>query len=163
MSKKKSETTKEPPIKELSKKSNAGRETKLNKEMIDEITGFIELGFTIKDTCEAVGIEQSTFFNWKNQGKRDRENGIKSEFLEFLESIKKGKHKIKQLMLSKIVQAANENWSAAAWWVERNFPEDYSLKPELRQKKTKANLKKNVNADINDIIEKLNEAFDEQN
>lgn len=159
MTKKKSETTKEPPIKELSKKKT-GRETKLNKEMIAEISSYIELGFTIKDTCEAVGIEQSTFFNWKNQGKLDKENGIKSEFLEFLESIKKGKHKIKQLMLSKIVQAANENWNAAAWWVERNFPEDYSLKPELRKIKNKSKSKK-VESDVGEILSKLNEKFND--
>lgn len=160
MTKKKSETTKEPPVKELSKKSNAGRETKLNKEMIAEIANYIELGFTAKDTCEAVGISQETFFRWKKQGKRDKENGIKSEFYEFYESIKKGKHKIKQLMLSKIVQAADENWNAAAWWVERNFPEDYSLKPELRQKKTK-NKGKQVESDVDEIINKLNEKFND--
>lgn len=160
MTKKKSETTKGPPIKELSKKSNAGRETKLNREMIAEIANYIELGFTIKDTCEAVGIEQSTFFNWKNQGKRDKENGIKSEFLEFLESIKKGKHKIKQLMLSKIVQAADENWNAAAWWLERKYPENYSLRPELRKTKTK-NKGKQVESDVDEIINKLNEKFND--
>lgn len=160
MSKKKPETTKEPPIKELSKKSNAGRETKLNKEMIDEIVGYIELGFTIKDTCEAVGISKDTFFEWKKQGKKDKENGIKSLFSEFSDSIKKGKHKIKQLMLSKIVQAANENWNAAAWWVERNFPEDYSLKPELRKTKTK-NKGKQVESDVDEIINKLNEKFND--
>ena len=124
--------------------------------MIDEIASYIELGFTIKDTCEAVGIMKSTFFDWRSQGKRDRENGIKSLFSEFSDSIKKGKHKIKQLMLSKIVQAANENWNAAAWWVERNFPEDYSLRPELRKTKSKSKTK-NVESDVDEITNRLNE------
>lgn len=159
MTKKKSETTKEPPIKELSKKKT-GRETKLNKEMIAEISSYIELGFTIKDTCEAVGISKETFFEWKKQGKRDKESGIKSDFSDFSDSIKKGKHSVKKLMLSKIVQAADENWNAAAWWLERNFPEDYSLRPELRKTKAK-NKGKQVESDVDEIINKLNEKFND--
>lgn len=159
MSKKKSETTKEPPIKELSKKKT-GRETKLNKEMIEKIARYIELGFTIKDTCEAVGINKDTFFEWKRQGKSDKENGIKSDFSDFSDSIKKSKHSIKELMLSKIVQTAKEKWEAAAWWLERNFPEDYSLRPELRKTKTK-NKSKNVESNADEIINKLNEKFDD--
>jgi hypothetical protein len=124
MAKKKQENQ-EPIVKELLKKTR-GRETKFNEEIREEILSYLKLGFTIKDTCEAVNISTETFFQWKKQGKTDKNNGIKSDFSDFSDSIKTAKHSVKKFMLSKIVQAAKENWNAAAWWVERNFPEDYS-------------------------------------
>ena len=158
MTKKKQENQ-EPIIKELLKKPT-GRETKLNKEIIEEILSYLKLGFSVNDTCEAVGITKQTFFRWKKQGKADKENGIKSDFCDFCDSIKTAKHSVKKFMLSKIVQTAKEKWEAAAWWLERNFPEDYSLKPELRTLKNKSKTK-NVESNAEEIINKLNEKFDD--
>ena len=146
---------KEPPIKELSKKNKAGAKLKLNEQMIKDISNGIALGFTIKETCEMVGIGLETFFDWRRTGKRDTDNGVNSIFSEFSESLKKAKTKILKAMLSKIVMAADEDWKAAAWYCERNFPEKFSLNPELRNKKSSK--KKSVEMDADEIINSLNE------
>ena len=83
MTKKKSETTKEPPIKELSKKTNA---RKLNEKVLTIIKHYLKIGVPIVEICKAIKVSKETFYRWKNKGEEDFKNGVDSLECDFYDS-----------------------------------------------------------------------------
>lgn len=158
MTKKKSETTKEPPIKELSKKSNA---RKLNKEIIELIKGYVRVGIPIEKMCKLVNIDKVTFYRWKRQGEEDKKNGIESLESYLCNSLIELQYFAYNLHMTNIERLANQgNLQASIFYLKSRYPEDFSENPELRKTKTK-NKGKQVESDVDEIINKLNEKFND--
>lgn len=87
---------------------------KYTPERIAIIVQAIELGATYKLAAAAAGISDTTFEDWRNNKPA------------FSASIKEaeGRGAIKRLEL--IERAANEgSWQAAAWKLERRYPDEY--------------------------------------
>ena len=81
--------------------------------------------------CEAAGISYKTFQHWYR---------TLPEFQEMVddaisESIAKGR----QIAIAAIFKHMDKNWMAAAWWLERNFPDEYGRRDridmDVRQRK----------------------------
>jgi transposase len=68
---------------------------------------------------EAAGISPRAFYSWK------------ADDAEFAEDIKKARASCALERLDKITSA--EQWQAHAWWLERQFPEDFSLVQKIEQ------------------------------
>jgi hypothetical protein len=86
--------------------------------------------------CKAAGIDYQTFLNWMED-----ENKI-----EFLEAVKKaeaaGLDKIKDMACRGIIEKFQTQWQSAAWWLERNYPEEFRNRQEVS---TSGNSTMNVN------------------
>lgn len=71
--------------------------------------------------CKIAGISYQTFLDWLN-GKP-----------EFLEDIKKaedqGNDRIKDLQKRKIIE--DKSWQSGAWWLERNFPDEFGRRERI--------------------------------
>jgi hypothetical protein len=80
---------------------------KYTPELIEQLIKYIEAGNYYKTACEAVGLGESTFYEWLK------------EKPEFLESIKKAEAQAIVRNLTIIQLAAKKNWQAAAWFLER--------------------------------------------
>lgn len=92
----------------------AGRRTKYTPETVDKLTQAIRLGATYQLACNYAGIGVSTFHDWLNAKP------------EFSQAIKEAEGKAAVLWLGKIEQAASDgNWQAAAWKLERRYPDMY--------------------------------------
>ena len=92
----------------------AGRRSKYTPETVDKITQAIRLGATYKLACDYAGISEDTFANWKR---------LHSDFSEAIKTAEGG---AVVGWLVKIEKAATEgNWQAAAWKLERRYPEMY--------------------------------------
>jgi hypothetical protein len=92
----------------------AGRKTKYTPETVDKLTQAIRLGATYKLACDYAGIDVSTFHDWVNTKP------------EFSAAIKDAEGKGALGWLAKIEQAASDgNWQAAAWKLERRYPQMY--------------------------------------
>ena len=50
----------------------AGRKTKLNPELQEEIVKRIRAGNYIRVACQAVGISHTTYFDWLKKGEEGR-------------------------------------------------------------------------------------------
>ena len=102
-----------------------GRPTKLTPEVQKRILAFIRAGNTFRDSAACAGIGESTFFQWK------RENP------EFLAALKKAEVQFIDRNLAIIQKTANKTWTAAAWLLERRFPErfgrDRKVVPEVEE------------------------------
>ena len=98
-----------------------GRRSKYTPETVDKICQAIELGATYKLACQYAGINFDTFCQWRE---------TKSEFSD---RINTAEGKAAHRWLAKIEVAANVHWQAAAWKLERRYPQDYGKTVQEQQ------------------------------
>lgn len=94
--------------------------SKLDKEMLATMVGMKRRGFSNRDICRAVGINEATFYRWLV---RDT-----SLHRALCKGIKKAEAEYKAELLELIMGAARKserNWCAAAWLLERKYPDEY--------------------------------------
>lgn len=94
---------------------------KLTQELVDRAIALKRDGLSNGDIICALGIHESTFYRWigdpKNKLQRELSEGLKQEEAAF-----------KQTLLTTIRAAAlarNQYWTAAAWLLERKYPDEY--------------------------------------
>lgn len=94
---------------------------KLTQELVDRAIALKRDGLSSGDIICALGIHESTFYRWigdpKNKLQRELSEGLKKEEAAF-----------KQTLLTTIRAAAlarNQYWTAAAWLLERKYPDEY--------------------------------------
>lgn len=93
---------------------NMARPTKYTPETTKKITDAIRVGATYRLACDYGGITEETFSQWRKR------------YPEFTEAIKEAEGAGAVGWLAKIEKAANEGaWQAAAWKLERRYPESY--------------------------------------
>jgi len=99
------------------------RQPVLTQRVVDDLAMAISLGATYDLACKYAGISYDTFADWR-KGKLPRsvEPEIKARFVQ-VTTRAEGQAAVK--WLAKIEQAANEDWRAAAWKLERRHPHDY--------------------------------------
>ena len=99
------------------------RPTSLNQDKIDNICTWLHAGYFVEDAARMAKIPKSTFYNWVEKGKADREAEIDSIHVEFLDAIEIARAQAEGIFLGSIRNAATRGvWQAAAWWMERSFP-----------------------------------------
>jgi transposase len=117
------------------------RPTALTKEVHDLIVDAIRLGNYQDYAANAAGITVTTFYNWMDRGKRERERLMNADekpnpkeaiFLEFFEAVEKAKGLAIAQNVAVIQRAAaTGTWQAAAWWLERTAQKTYGRKQQL--------------------------------
>lgn len=117
----------------------AGRPTKLTPDTVAKLATAIQAGATYVLACKYAGISYETFALWQRKAHEElerRQNPRVKEgtpewvegegFIQFLQSIQKAEGNAAIGWLAKIEQAAsNGHWQAAAWKLERRYPNDY--------------------------------------
>jgi len=113
----------------------AGRPTKLTKELIEEIAQYLRAGNYIETTAALVGIHRDSIYEWLKRGNAEIERVSKSNrarirkkeeiFVEFTDTVKKAQAQAEAMLVGLIGQAAQKNWTAAAWRLERKYPDKW--------------------------------------
>lgn len=98
-----------------------GRPSKLTPECQARIVQAIEVGATYELAAGYGGISYETFRRWMDAGEKAK-SGI---FRAFFEAIKSAESKAAIKWLALIDKAAADTWQAAAWKLERRYPQDY--------------------------------------
>lgn len=97
------------------------RPTKLTSDTQQKITQAIQMGATYEHAAQYAGITYETFNEWMKKGQSGKKG-----FSEFSEAVKIAEGRAVIGWLAKIEAAANGgNWQAAAWKLERRYPEIY--------------------------------------
>lgn len=109
----------------------------LTDELQDELCKYLQSGATIADACAMVGLAESTYYRWCQWGEAhdkgeklpDTPHKIvdRERCLEFLEAVKKARSRARVANVAIILKAAkNNNWQAAAWFLERSNPKEWA-------------------------------------
>jgi len=119
-----------------------GNITKLTPERQDTICKAIRLGATYLLAAQAAGITYATLWAWMDKGK----NGVAQIYVDFLDAVKKEEALHSQECLENIRSAGfhHQQWTAAAWLLERRYPREYGKEAELilRSERIEAKLDK---------------------
>lgn len=97
---------------------------KCTDELIEQACELKAKGFKDKDICECLGIHQSTYCNWKNKP-------TNKQHLKLIEGLKKAMKQHRLTLIGRIEEASAGDWRAAAWILERTYPDNYA-KPEVQ-------------------------------
>lgn len=127
------ETTK----KKAPAKKTAGRISPImNEQVQQELLNLIILGTPIRKAVTAVGITEKTFYTWMNRGMAERErletipnakpDLTEGVYLQFLQSCERARSEAIAKKVAVIAQSGvNGDWRAAAWWLERQVPDEF--------------------------------------
>lgn len=96
----------------------AGRKTLYTPARVATILDAIRLGNDKKVAAVAAGVGQSTFYRWLE------------DHQEFREAIEKAEADAETRKVGIISTAAEDTWTAAAWWLERKHPDRWARRPE---------------------------------
>lgn len=113
----------------MSKPSKSkGRPTKLTPKLQKEFCDVLRAGNTRSAACAYTNISYQSFLNWLERGEEAGE-GI---YFDFLENVAKAESAAEIRNVALIQTAAKAGtWQAAAWWLERRRPKDYSRHTKL--------------------------------
>ena len=105
---------------------------KLTPETTKTICDKIQQGITAKEASITSGITEQTFYNWIQKGKEAKSG----KYFEFFESIKKAEAELKASYEKIVKDAGEKTWTAAAWYLERKYPDEYGKKADYKLEHT---------------------------
>lgn len=108
---------------DLARKSG---ETMYTHQLAERIIGFIRAGGYVTQAAGAAGISPQTFYNWLRRGARGEE-----PFTFLVEGVEKAKDEAELRFVAIIAKAAETQWQAAAWWLERTRPRRFGRRDAL--------------------------------
>lgn len=96
--------------------SRRGRPSKRTPGIEAAIAECLRLGMTIPQTCDACGVSQTQFRNWRKH------------YRDFQELVRRAEAEAVKRNLAVIQAAAvsGRSWQAAAWFLERKYPEQWA-------------------------------------
>ncbi len=112
-----------------------GRPTKLTSELTEEIAQYLRAGNYIETTAALVGINRDSIYEWLKRGAAEQERLKKNPrarlrkreelYVEFSDTVKKAQAQSEAMLVGLIGKAAQKNWTAAAWRLERKYPDKW--------------------------------------
>lgn len=95
---------------------------RLTKEDVAEAARMKRSGVMHKDIAAYIGVSEYTFSRWLNHPKTENQR-------QLAQAMKKAEVKRKQNLLAVIqrasVEGKNPSWQAAAWLLERQYPDEF--------------------------------------
>lgn len=131
-----------------------GRPTKYNKETIENILGLIQWGSTKEEASIRSGIHRDTLNEWENK------------YPDFLAAVKRAEALQVTTLVLAIRKAAINDWKAAAWLLERRWPEKFAKNRFYRVEeieKKKYTLTPEKEKELRDVVKRFSEEDKQQN
>lgn len=118
-----------------------GRPSKLTADIIHKVKTFLPVCMYIETLADSLEIDRQTFYNWYHRGeaearrldKTGEETAHEREalYLEFYRAVKKGAADGEMAAAARIHAASHTTWQAAAWLLERRFPDKWGARHRL--------------------------------
>ena len=96
-----------------------GRPSKYTQEIVDRICYSLSQGNTRTTAAICAGISKETFYQYLN------------EFPDFSDAIKRAEEQAVEHYVNVIHAASGQTWQAAAWYLERRRPADFSKQDKV--------------------------------
>jgi hypothetical protein len=118
-------------------KRRPGRPSKLTPDVVALILNAIRCGAPNKVACAAAGIRAETMCVWLRKAE---ELGKPKEYAQFAQSLARARQEGIAARLGIIHKAAKIDWRAAAWLLERDMPDVFSLRFRIEHTVAPSNL-----------------------
>jgi len=112
---------------------------KLTPELQDCIVQNIENGNYISVAAQCAGINKSTHCRWMDKGRNDISRGEVTQYSEYFEAVTTARAKAEAQNVFVIKSATHDTWQAAAWWLERTFPDRWGRRDRMSMEHTGRN------------------------
>ena len=111
---------------EQNSKRHIGRRTKLTPEIRDKICELVRAGNYGEVAARCAGIHPATFYRWQERGREGR-----APYGEFCDCLEKATAEAEARNIVTIQKASQEQWQAAAWFLERKHHERWGRRDRL--------------------------------
>lgn len=99
----------------------AGRPTKCTPELTGKVAAALRAGLSIRGACRAVGINESTYYDWVNRGEESE-----APFDAFAAEVGAALSDFEQACVTTVVTAIESGDTGAAMWaLARRFSKDW--------------------------------------
>ncbi len=124
---------------------------KLTPELQEQFCRYVAMGNPICTACQLVGLGEGTYYKWKVRG-RDHDE---EPFSSFVKAVDLAEAQAVNRNITLIQKAATEQWQAAAWYLERRYPESFGRRIlEVNQ-----NTRVEVNLTVTHSVDALMQEF----
>lgn len=110
----------------LGRRRRTGRPTKLEPQTVDRICDILRAGGYLKVAVAAAGIGTSTFHEWMERGDPEGTKKADQPFRDFRDRVEQARAEGETRNVTLVAAAANKDWKAAAWLLERQFPDRWA-------------------------------------
>lgn len=112
---------------------------KLTRDLVRKACELKRKGLSNQDICNALHVTTTAFYGWIQTEKSDGTKLQKTELqLALIDGLKEAETDFKQSLIAKVVKHAGDQWQAAAWMLERKYPQEFGkvdrLQAEVQQK-----------------------------
>ena len=105
---------------------------KISRKLTHTVAEAIRQGYPNRFACTVAGIAERTYYRWRKRGEEILDAGYACETqmdeacLYFYFQTERAHADYVHMLTGIILEAAEQDWRAAAWLLERRFPEEYS-------------------------------------
>jgi transposase len=103
------------------------RPTRLTDEVQERLVQLIEAGNTATVAAVSLGIGESTYYEWMRRGRKEK----RGQFRRFYNAVKVARARGEIRLNSLLSLAAEKDWRAAAFYLERRNPKEWGQKNRL--------------------------------
>jgi hypothetical protein len=107
----------------LSKHPEDKSQSELTEQIQHDICAGLRMGGQIVPAAHYAGVTEWQVFDWMAKAETE---GPGDPHFEFRKAVTYAEARTELSMVSRIKKAANDDWRAAAWWLERTKKERYS-------------------------------------
>jgi hypothetical protein len=108
---------------------------KLTDDLTRTFATLVRAGNTVAVACNVVGIDESTYYDWMRRAKR--KGDANDPYRAFRAALEQARGEAEAILVGQITTSArNGSWQAAAWLLERRWPERWA-KPDQRKESDK--------------------------
>ncbi|HKE79025.1 MAG TPA: hypothetical protein VKB54_06940 [Solirubrobacteraceae bacterium] len=109
-------------------RKRVGRPTALTPELAERLVELLRAGSHPDVACKVVGIGRRTYYRWLARGQSNRARD--RPYADLRDRIGQARAEAEARAVAQIARAGADDWRAAAWFLERGFPDRWGRPAE---------------------------------
>mgnify|MGYP006297104773 CR=1 FL=1 len=111
------------------------RPLKLTPDVVKRFVNAMRLGAPFDLSCRYAQVHRATAYKWLKQAEADVAAGLDADasvYVQFAEAVELAEGEMLVANLAVLEKAAARDWKAAAWRLERRFPQQFGRKVDVQ-------------------------------
>lgn len=112
--------------------------SEITAPQVEALVSAVRSGVDLDTACHFAGVSNALVLRYLERGKLeaerivngDKPNPVEAKYLKLWDDLKKSRADAVVRNVAHVQKAAQEDWRAASWWLERTVPEHYGKRAE---------------------------------